>query len=533
MLDLVSTKVTAVHGGYLLRTTVLPGEDRPYALKGQRYTGGAYVRDGSATVTATEEEIRDMIRESAPEPWESRLSRRTDLTFEEAADVFRKYKVEFSPVHHRELGLADENGYFTRLGELLSDQNQTRLVIGTFSRDTVSLSLRRLSGSLLRQLDRAFDLFAESNPEIFHKTDGLANRHYFAWPPKALREALVNCAVHRDYAEPEPTKVSVFPNRFEFLSYGSIPGRLSVKDIVLEGVSKCRNEHLADILRRLGWMENYGSGFPMIWREYANSGVEPKLEATRRVVRIILPRIHDDSRSALKERCRIVRKSRHARHGGCDESVERLENFSQLRRQRSAQRRTDPKDRQRTNDPVPVAVAITSAQTAYVAICGLKKQNNAEAQSPPAGGARCFGVLRHSVPRRTSFRTALRASPRAALRSSVGTAVRSAAGAGSTRTALRTVTVRFRRLRRRGTRRFRRLGRTGRLRRTRLRAVGEESAVLVHRIAATVVPPVMTVPTAFAIVLADVVAGERIGDAAQDVAQKFVGSVGARGGKTQ
>lgn len=310
MLDLVSTKVTAVHGGYLLRTTVLPGEDRPYALKGQRYTGGAYVRDGSATVTATEEEIRDMIRASAPDSWESRLSRRTDLTFEEAAYVFRKYNVDFAPVQLLQLGLADENGYFTRLGELLSDQNQTRLVIGTFSRDTVSLSLRTLSGSLLRQLDRAFDLFAESNPEIFHKTDGLANRHYFAWPPKALREALVNCAVHRDYAEPEPTKVSVFPNRFEFLSYGSIPGRLSVEDIILEGVSKCRNEHLADILRRLGWMENYGSGFPMIWRAYANSGVEPKLEATRRVFRIVLPRIHNESRSSLKESCRVLFENR-------------------------------------------------------------------------------------------------------------------------------------------------------------------------------------------------------------------------------
>lgn len=311
MLDLVSTKVMAADaGGYLLRTTVLPGEDRPYAFKGQRYTGGAYVRDGSVTVTATEEELREMIRESAPDSWESRLSRRTDLTFEETAAVFRKYNVDFSPAHLRHLRLADDNGHFTLLGELLSDQNRTRLVIGTFSRDAASLSAHTLSGSLLRQIDRAFDLFAEMNPEIFHKTDGLANRHYFAWPPKALREALVNCAVHRDYAEPELTKVSVFPNRFEFLSYGSIPGRLSVEDIVLEGVSKCRNEHLAVILRRLGWMENYGSGFPMIWREYANSGAEPKLEATRRVFRIVLPRIHDDSRGALKERCRVLFENR-------------------------------------------------------------------------------------------------------------------------------------------------------------------------------------------------------------------------------
>lgn len=311
MLDLVSTKVMAADaGGYLLRATVLPGEDRPYAFKGQRYTGGAYVRDGSVTVTATEEELREMIRDSASESRESRLSRRTDLTFGEAAAVFRKYNVDFSSAHLRHLRLADDNGHFTLLGELLSDQNRTRLVIGTFSRDAASLSAHTLSGSLLRQIDRAFDLFAEMNPEIFHKTDGLANRHYFAWPPKALREALVNCAVHRDYAEPELTKVSVFPNRFEFLSYGSIPGRLSVEDIVLEGVSKCRNEHLAVILRRLGWMENYGSGFPMIWREYANSGVEPKLEATRRVFRIVLPRIHDDSRGALKERCRVLFENR-------------------------------------------------------------------------------------------------------------------------------------------------------------------------------------------------------------------------------
>lgn len=311
MLDLVSTKVMAADaGGYLLRATVLPGEDRPYAFKGQRYTGGAYVRDGSVTVTATEEELREMIRDSASESRESRLSRRTDLTFGEAAAVFRKYNVDFSPAHLRHLRLADDNGHFTLLGELLSDQNRTRLVIGTFSRDAASLSAHTLSGSLLRQIDNAFDLFAEMNPEIFHKTDGLANRHYFAWPPKALREALVNCAVHRDYAEPELTKVSVFPNRFEFLSYGSIPGRLSVEDIVLEGVSKCRNEHLAVILRRLGWMENYGSGFPMIWREYANSGAEPKLEATRRVFRIVLPRIHDDSRGALKERCRVLFENR-------------------------------------------------------------------------------------------------------------------------------------------------------------------------------------------------------------------------------
>ena len=315
LIDMVSTKViSAGNCTYVLRVSVDPGEDRPYALKGKRYTGGAYVRDGSMSVTATEEEIRDMIRdmirESSPQPWESRLSRQTDLRFGETADIFKKYNVSFSPAHYLRLGLADDADHFTQLGELLSDQNRTKLVVGTFSQDSASLSVREFSGSLLRQIDQAFAMFAAINPELIHKTGELANKRHFAWPPKALREALVNCAVHCDYSQSEPTKVSIFPNRFEFLSYGSIPGRLSVDDIVLEGVSKCRNERLADILRRLGWMENYGSGFPMIWREYANSGAEPKLEATRRVFRIVLPKILDEPRWTTTERCRALFETR-------------------------------------------------------------------------------------------------------------------------------------------------------------------------------------------------------------------------------
>ena len=311
LIDMVSTKViSAGNCTYVLRVSVEPGEDRPYALKGKRYTGGAYVRDGSMSVTATEEEIRDMICASSPQPWESRLSRQTALRFGETADIFKKYNVCFSPVHYLRLGLVDAADHFTQLGELLSDQNRTKLVVGTFSQDSASLSVREFSGSLLRQIDQAFDMFAAINPELIHKTGELANKRHFAWPPKALREALVNCAVHRDYSQSEPTKVSIFPNRFEFLSYGSIPGRLSVDDIVLEGVSKCRNERLADILRRLGWMENYGSGFPMIWREYANSGAEPKLEATRRVFRIVLPKIQDEPRGTTTERCRALFETR-------------------------------------------------------------------------------------------------------------------------------------------------------------------------------------------------------------------------------
>lgn len=48
----------------------------------------------------------------------------------------------------------------------------------------------------------------------------------------------------------------------------------------------------------------------MIWREYANSGAEPKLEATRRVFRIVLPKIQDEPRGTTTERCRALFETR-------------------------------------------------------------------------------------------------------------------------------------------------------------------------------------------------------------------------------
>ena len=313
MVDLISTEIRNTGlGNYLLRVSVQPGEDRPYALKGKRYTGGAYVRDGSMSVTATEEELREMIRDSSPEPWELRLSRQTNLTFEEALAIFTKQNVKFSPAFFLKLGLVNDRGDFTQLGELLSDQNTTKLVVGTFSADTKALVVREFTGSILKQLDAAFDFLIMMNPELIRKTGALANTRKTAWPVDALREALVNCAVHRDYSRSEATKISYFPDRFEFLSYGNIPGRLNVDDILKDGVSKCRNEHLAEIFRRLGWMETYGSGFPMIWREYANSGVVPKLEATRNIFRIILPRFPMEESSSNRERCLVLLKNHDA-----------------------------------------------------------------------------------------------------------------------------------------------------------------------------------------------------------------------------
>ena len=70
------------------------------------------------------------------------------------------------------------------------------------------------------------------------------------YPEEALREALLNCCVHRDYAFSASTLVSIFEDRMEFVSVGGLVDGIALEDVLL-GVSVCCNPKLAAIFYRL------------------------------------------------------------------------------------------------------------------------------------------------------------------------------------------------------------------------------------------------------------------------------------------
>lgn len=277
----------------LLAVRVAAGRSTPYAFKGRLLKDGVYVRDGSCTILANREELIALLKEGDPIPWEARLCLKGQLTFEQAAAVFAERDIPFGEPWMNVLGITDDAGEFTQLGFLLSDQNSRTASAGEHLGEDETLSGKReFAGSLLKQITDIFQFFKAVNPVLLQKKPGrLASEEKRAWPEAALREALVNSLVHRDYEDKEPTKINVYPDRIEFLSYGGIPGGLSVEDIRLEGTSKCRNEKLAQLFQRLGWMEKFGTGLPDIWRCYRGSAAEPRIIAGRRAFSIVLPRL--------------------------------------------------------------------------------------------------------------------------------------------------------------------------------------------------------------------------------------------------
>jgi ATP-dependent DNA helicase RecG len=83
------------------------------------------------------------------------------------------------------------------------------------------------------------------------------------YPETALREALLNSLVHRDYSFSASTLISIYDDRIEFVSIGGLLSGISEKDIML-GLSVCRNPKLAAVFYRLRLIEAYGTGITKI-----------------------------------------------------------------------------------------------------------------------------------------------------------------------------------------------------------------------------------------------------------------------------
>jgi len=108
------------------------------------------------------------------------------------------------------------------------------------------------------------------------------------YPEDALREALLNALVHRDYSFSSSTLISIFDDRIEFTSIGGLLKGVSLDDILL-GLSVPRNANLANVFYRLNLIEAYGTGIPKIMRRYADCTRKPELQVTGNAFKITLP----------------------------------------------------------------------------------------------------------------------------------------------------------------------------------------------------------------------------------------------------
>ena len=133
-------------------------------------------------------------------------------------------------------------------------------------------------GTLDEQVTRAVGWFLGLGR--FESYNGLVREDRWLLPEPAIREALVNAVVHRDYAiTGSKVLLEVFSDRVDVSSPGSLPNHMSVESVRAGGVPRSRNELMANymVVRRL--MEQRGRGWPVMRRAMREfNGTEPELE---------------------------------------------------------------------------------------------------------------------------------------------------------------------------------------------------------------------------------------------------------------
>lgn len=283
-------KVESIEGRNVVAITVQRGTARPYYLYGKGVRPeGVYVRQGASSVPASETAILNMIKETSGDRYEDGRSLNQQLTFETTAAYFKKKKVEFGEQQKRSLNIISADGTYSNLGMLLSDQCVHTIKMAVFDGDKKSIfrDRKELTGSLLQQLEDAYAYIDQLNRTRaeFVGLDRVDKRDY---PPEALREALLNAIVHRDYAIRGATLISIFDDRIEFVTIGGLVPGITFDDILL-GVSVPRNQHLANVFYRLKLIEAYGTGMLKINESYTEYAIKPQIETSNHAFKITLP----------------------------------------------------------------------------------------------------------------------------------------------------------------------------------------------------------------------------------------------------
>lgn len=274
----------------IVSVEVLRGTERPYYIgkKGLR-PEGVYVRQGYSSVPASTTMIRKMIKETDGDCFENMRSLEQNLTFDSAQKEFDDRKLQFGISQKKTLGILNQDDIYTNLAFLISDQCNYSIKAAVFEGITQNQfkDRKEFSGSLFRQLNAVYEYIELHNQthSSFEKLRRIDQKDY---PDAAVREALLNSIVHREYAFHASNLISFYDDRMEVTSIGGLVGELTLNDIML-GVSFARNEKLANIFYRLEFIEAYGTGVRKIMDAYEKFEKKPLFEISDNAFRIVLP----------------------------------------------------------------------------------------------------------------------------------------------------------------------------------------------------------------------------------------------------
>ena len=208
------------------------------------------------------------------------------------------------------LELITKDKKVTNAGLLLSDQGlliQSRifctrwkgLVKGSVDGDAIDD--KEYTGSIISLLENA-EVFIKNHSRMGWEIKGMKRIEVEDYPVRAIREAIVNAIIHRDYQiVGSEIHIDIYDNRLEITSPGGMIDGSFVQNLDITKISSMRrNRVISDIFNRLHFMERRGSGLTRIVESYSDYNVKPTFNSDVSSFKVIFPNKNYIKKSPVK-----------------------------------------------------------------------------------------------------------------------------------------------------------------------------------------------------------------------------------------
>jgi len=131
--------------------------------------------------------------------------------------------------------------------------------VGRFITDSEVISTDRIEGNLFEQLENTIQTLRIKYLENRFYYEGLYRKEDMIYPEEALREAVTNSIIHRDYIGSH-IQMKIYENELHLWNIGKLSNEITFAQLKRKHSSYLRNELLADVFFKAGLIESWGRG---------------------------------------------------------------------------------------------------------------------------------------------------------------------------------------------------------------------------------------------------------------------------------
>ncbi|MBL7073562.1 MAG: putative DNA binding domain-containing protein [Candidatus Omnitrophica bacterium] len=282
------------------------GDEKPHSCG-----SGYFRRLDAVTQKMSQKEVRAIFKETNMVSFESLFSEDftpADMSLAKIKIFLREARVSYRVNKANLISLLSSLGIFQKdriknAGVLMFASKVEKFIphseailIACKGRDKRYIYDRKdVRDDLVAQLNEAL-MFVRKHLNVRSEIHGVNRRDIYEIPLKALREALVNALIHRDYnMQGTSIYVEVYDDRVVIVNPGGVPSGITKLNFGKESIR--RNLVIADLFHRMGMVERVGSGIKKMRDLMNEAGLKEPVFETENFFRVIFPR---DPRYSLK-----------------------------------------------------------------------------------------------------------------------------------------------------------------------------------------------------------------------------------------